>query len=101
MNKPSGNANAATGDDGYQDAVKMARFCAGALQVDESQVLVASTGVLGRKLPIDKVAGSVSRLVKELSTDGIPEAARAIMTTDQYPKMQFREGPVGGPDICV
>ncbi len=97
----SGNANAATGDEGYQDAVKMARFCAGALQIDESQVLVASTGVIGRKLPIDKVAGSVSRLVKGLSPDGIPEAAQAIMTTDRYPKIQFREGPVGGSDICV
>jgi len=97
----SGNANAATGDEGYQDAVKMARFCAGALQIDETQVLVASTGVIGRKLPIDKVAGNVSRLVKGLSPDGIPEAAQAIMTTDRYPKIQFREGPVGGSDICV
>jgi glutamate N-acetyltransferase/amino-acid N-acetyltransferase len=97
----SGNANAATGDEGYQDALKMARFCAGALQIDESQVLVASTGVIGRKLPIDKVAGNVSRLVKGLSPGGIPEAAQAIMTTDRYPKVQFREGPVGGSDICV
>jgi len=97
----SGNANAATGDEGYQDAVKMARFCAGALQIDETQVLVASTGVIGRKLPIDKVAGSVSRLVKGLSPGGIPEAAQAIMTTDRYPKIQFREGAVGGSDICV
>ena len=97
----SGNANAATGDEGYQDAVKMARFCAGALQIDESQVLVASTGVIGRKLPIDKVAGNVSRLVKGLSPGGIPEAAQAIMTTDRYPKIQFREGPVGGSDICI
>jgi glutamate N-acetyltransferase/amino-acid N-acetyltransferase len=97
----SGNANAATGDEGYQDAVKMARFCAGALQIDEAQVLVASTGVIGRRLPIDKVAGNVSRLVKGLSTGGIPEAAQAIMTTDRYPKVQFREGPVGGSDICV
>jgi glutamate N-acetyltransferase / amino-acid N-acetyltransferase len=97
----SGNANAATGDEGYQDAVKMARFCAGALQVDESQVLVASTGVIGRKLPIDKVAGSVSRLVKGLSPDGVPGAAEAIMTTDAYPKIQFREGPVGGSEVCI
>jgi len=97
----SGNANAATGDEGYQDAVKMARFCAGALQIDEVQVLVASTGVIGRKLPIDKVAGNVSRLVKGLSPGGIPEAAQAIMTTDRYPKIQFREGPVGGSDICI
>jgi glutamate N-acetyltransferase/amino-acid N-acetyltransferase len=97
----SGNANAATGEEGYQDAVKMARFCAAALQVEESQVLVASTGVIGRKLPIDKVAGSVSRLVKGLSPGGIPEAAQAIMTTDAYPKIQFREGPVGGSEICI
>ena len=97
----SGNANAATGDEGYQDAVKMARFCAGALQLDESLVLVASTGVIGRRLPIDKVAGNVTRLVKGLSPGGIPEAAQAIMTTDRYPKMQFREGPVGGTDVCV
>ncbi len=97
----SGNANAATGDEGYQDAVKMSRFCAGALQIDETQVLVASTGVIGRKLPIDKVAGNVSRLVKGLSPCGISEAAQAIMTTDAYPKIQFREGPVGGSDVCI
>jgi glutamate N-acetyltransferase/amino-acid N-acetyltransferase len=97
----SGNANAATGDEGFQDAVKMARFCAGALSIDEAQVLVASTGVIGRKLPIDKVAGSVSKLVKGLSPEGIPEAAQAIMTTDAYPKIQYREGPAGGSDICV
>ena len=97
----SGNANAATGDEGYQDAVKMARFCAGALSIDETQVLVASTGVIGRKLPIDKVAGSVSKLVKGLSSGGTPAAAEAIMTTDRYPKIEFREGAVGGSDICV
>ena len=97
----SGNANAATGDEGYQDAVKMARFCAGALSIDESQVLVASTGVIGRKLPIDKVAGSVSKLAKGLSPGGIPGAAEAIMTTDRYPKIRYREGAVGGSDICV
>jgi len=97
----SGNANAATGDEGFQDAVKMARFCAGALSIDEAQVLVASTGVIGRKFPVDRVAGSVSRLVKGLSPGGIPEAAEAIMTTDRYPKIQYREGPVGGSDVCV
>jgi len=97
----SGNANAATGEEGYQDAVKMARFCAGALSIDEAQVLVASTGVIGRRLPIDKVAGSVSRLVKGLSPAGIPEAAEAIMTTDRYPKIQYREGAVGGSDVCI
>ena len=97
----SGNANAATGEEGYQDAVKMARFCAGALSIDEAQVLVASTGVIGRRLPIDKVAGSVSRLVKGLSPAGIPDAAEAIMTTDRYPKIQYREGAVGGSDVCI
>ena len=97
----SGNANAATGEEGYQDAVKMARFCAGALQIDEAQVLVASTGVIGRRLPIDKVAGNVSRLVQGLSPGGIPEAAEAIMTTDRYPKIQYREGAVGGTDVCI
>ena len=97
----SGNANAATGEEGYQDAVKMARFCAGALQIDEAQVLVASTGVIGRRLPIDKVAGNVSRLAKGLSPGGISEAAEAIMTTDRYPKIQYREGAVGGTDVCI
>ena len=97
----SGNANAATGEEGYRDAVKMARFCAGALSIEEAQVLVASTGVIGRKFPIDKVASSVSRLVQGLSPGGIPEAAEAIMTTDRYPKIQYREGTVGGSDVCI
>ncbi|CAN5795206.1 bifunctional glutamate N-acetyltransferase/amino-acid acetyltransferase ArgJ [soil metagenome] len=82
----SGCANACTGDDGLTHANAMAQLTASALGCDVNGVFVSSTGVIGVKLDIDKVARGITDAVASLSTGGGPSAARAIMTTDPFPK---------------
>jgi glutamate N-acetyltransferase/amino-acid N-acetyltransferase len=82
----SGCANACTGAAGVQHAKAMMDLAAAALAIDPSAVLVASTGVIGVQLPMENVARGVDAAVRSLSADGGPSAARAIMTTDPFPK---------------
>ena len=82
----SGCANACTGADGMRDAAQMAARAAQALGVDPAGVLVASTGVIGVKLNMAVVARGIGEAARSLSPDGGPSAARAIMTTDPFPK---------------
>jgi glutamate N-acetyltransferase/amino-acid N-acetyltransferase len=82
----SGCANACTGDDGLADAQAMARLAAAALQCDPASVLVASTGVIGVKLDMSKVEHGIGEAARALSPAGGTAAARAIMTTDPFPK---------------
>ena len=82
----SGCANACTGADGMRHAEEMAAQTAEALAVDAGAVLVASTGVIGVKLPMQNVARGIGEAVRSLSPDGGPSAARAIMTTDPFAK---------------
>jgi len=80
----SGCANAATGEQGLADARAMAERTAAKLGIRPRDVLVASTGVIGTFLPMERVRDAVSRI--ELSPAGGPDFARAIMTTDTRPK---------------
>lgn len=82
----SGNANACTGKDGLDAAWKMVHATAKALNVDDGEVLVASTGRIGVKLPVEKVIKGVNKLKDVISKDGGHNSALAIMTTDLYPK---------------
>ena len=82
----SGCANACTGADGLLHAREMARLAAGGLGIDPSEVFVASTGVIGVKLKMDRVTAGVADAVRSLSPDGGAAAAEAIMTTDPFPK---------------
>lgn len=82
----SGCANACTGPQGMLDAREMAKLTADALGCAEHHVLVASTGVIGVNLKMDKLRAGVPQAVAALSEDGGPAAARAIMTTDPFPK---------------
>lgn len=82
----AGNANAATGERGRRDAALVARLAAGVLAVPERSVLVMSTGVIGVPLPVSKLSRALPRAAAALSEAGGLEAARAIMTTDTYPK---------------
>ena len=82
----SGCANACTGPDGYQTAEAMADAAAGAAGVDPSEALVASTGVIGVSLDRRRVTDGITAAAKALARDGGPAAARAIMTTDPFPK---------------
>jgi glutamate N-acetyltransferase/amino-acid N-acetyltransferase len=98
----SGNANACVGARGFDDARAMTSAVAGALGIADALVLGTSTGVIGRPLPIDRITAGVPALVAALGPDGDP-AARAIMTTDAFPKtaavrVDLGDGPltIGG-----
>ena len=82
----SGCANACTGEDGMQHARAMAELTAGALGCAPADVLVASTGVIGVKLDMLKVERGIKAAAAALSPTAGPDAARAIMTTDPFPK---------------
>ena len=86
----SGNANACTGEQGLKDAEEMAKI-ASQLTGKEGQFLVASTGVIGEPLPMDRVKKGIEEAVKNLGKAKEEEPARAIMTTDTFPKVSFRE----------
>lgn len=82
----SGTANAATGAKGEETARESARLAADALGCPASEVLVASTGVIGQHLPLEPFREGMPRLAAALSRESGNEAARAIMTTDTHPK---------------
>lgn len=82
----SGNANACTGEQGFKDARRMVDATASALKIDASLVFVASTGVIGQTLPMDKVEQGIEKLAKLVSYHGGDDAVEAIMTTDSVPK---------------
>jgi glutamate N-acetyltransferase/amino-acid N-acetyltransferase len=90
----SGGANACTGPEGFADAHATAEHAAAALGLGAIDVAVASTGLIGVRLPMERLTAGVTAAVAELSADGGPDAARAIMTTDTVPKttVQQREG---------
>ena len=82
----SGNANACTGARGMQDTWTMVEATAQALGIPREQVLVASTGVIGQYLPMDKIVSGIQQLAGQLTPSGNQDAAEAIMTTDTYVK---------------
>ncbi len=92
----AGNANACTGKAGFNDARRTAELVADRLGIGSDEVLVASTGVIGQPLNVDNIAQALPALVERLSPDGIPTAARAIMTTDSFAKISHFEGHAGG-----
>ncbi|MBX3017051.1 MAG: bifunctional glutamate N-acetyltransferase/amino-acid acetyltransferase ArgJ [Bdellovibrionaceae bacterium] len=81
----SGQANAATGEQGVKDNLAMVEACAAALQVQPNEVLVASTGVIGKPLEMDKIIPGMPELAARL-TDVTENFALAILTTDLVPK---------------
>lgn len=78
----SGSANACTGNKGIKNAEEMASLTAKNLKVDKEQVFVASTGVIGKPLSMDKIKKGIPKAVETLSYKGSTSAAEAIMTTD-------------------
>ena len=82
----AGNANACTGRQGFRDAVETARLAAEALAVAPEAVLVASTGIIGKPLPVARFQQGISRLAAALAPGGNTDAAEAILTTDTRPK---------------
>ena len=82
----AGNANCGTGKQGLHDAETMAGETAKLLHIDPKQVLVTSTGSIGKFLPMKNIVPAIRPLVQKLSRGGGSEVARAILTTDTRPK---------------
>lgn len=82
----SGNANAATGQKGLEDARSMAAKTAAVLSLQPEEILVASTGVIGVPLPADKIIDALDDVPEQLQQGSCFDAAEAIMTTDTFPK---------------
>lgn len=97
----SGNANACTGEQGLQDARAMAQAAASALKLQEEQVLVASTGVIGLPLPMDRVLPGIEAAAAALSAEGSKAAAEAIMTTDTFLKETAIQVVVDGVTVTL
>jgi glutamate N-acetyltransferase/amino-acid N-acetyltransferase len=85
----SGNANACTGEQGERDAIAMAEAAAAVVGCSPYEVAVASTGVIGFKLPVERIAAVLPHIA--LTEGGWDDASRAIMTTDTRPKVTERE----------
>ena len=96
----SGNANTCNAD-GEEKAQKMCDLIAAELHIDPSDVIVASTGVIGQVLPIEPIANSVKTLAEALSTTGSNDAAKAIMTTDTVEKEYALEVELDGKTVTV
>ena len=87
----SGNANACTGEQGIKDALRSCQLVADQGNVNAGQVLPFSTGVIGERLNVDAIEAAVPALVEGLSADKWQLTARAMMTTDTFPKMVERQ----------
>jgi len=97
----SGCANAATGKDGYKDALSVSAELSNQLKIKEEMILLSSTGVIGKRLPVKKINSGIGKLVKDLNELGIEDAQAAMMTTDKFPKIAIRKGIVGAKDITI
>ncbi len=97
----AGNANVCRGAEGDRAVEAEARAVAAALHCPPEEVLVASTGVIGERLPVERITAKVPELVAGLRADGIAEAARAIMTTDTFPKGAVAETAIDGVPVRI
>ena len=97
----SGCSNVATGEQGIRDAREMTEVVAKHLRIPDERVLVASTGVIGRNLPMDKIRPALPKLVKALSPEGSRAAAEGIMTTDTHPKEAALRVEIGGRRVTI
>jgi len=97
----SGNANSFTGKKGLKDSLATAVILAQALGVKKESVLVSSTGIIGRRLPEGKIKSGIPGLIRKLSCGGMKTAAKAIMTTDTFPKKVTAKLNIGGKVITI
>lgn len=97
----SGNANACTGDEGMRDAREMAQRVAAAIGCEPSEVLVGSTGVIGRSMPMDKIRMGIDQAVAALDPASGFDAAQAICTTDTKAKTASRRVTLSGGEVAV
>jgi glutamate N-acetyltransferase / amino-acid N-acetyltransferase len=97
----SGNANACTGPGGLIDARKLSSAVSRALSIPDGEVFLASTGVIGQRLPLSQMMNGIPSLVRSLSPQGLPAVAEAIMTTDTFSKFLVEEIILGRKKIRI
>jgi glutamate N-acetyltransferase/amino-acid N-acetyltransferase len=97
----AGNANAFTGKLGEAAVKRSAAAAAAALGCKTGEIFLASTGVIGEPLPVEKLTAGLPRLVSGLAADGWRAAAEAIMTTDTFPKVATRRTEIGGVPVTI
>jgi glutamate N-acetyltransferase/amino-acid N-acetyltransferase len=97
----SGISNVAMGARGLRDAKAMSLAASRAIDANSGDMLVASTGVIGEPLPMAKIRSGVCAAATALSERGLPDAARAIMTTDTFPKQSSRRIRLAGHDVTI
>lgn len=97
----SGSANACTGKQGLADIRRLSKLITSSLKVGDESVLFASTGVIGKPLPMPLIETNLPLLVASLSPDGLGDAAQAMMTTDTFPKAAIRRGTVNGREVTL
>ncbi len=97
----SGNSNAFTGKNGEDAVAKVTGAVATTIGVPEARVFSSSTGVIGEPLPYDRILAKIGDLKNSLSPSGIEQAARAIMTTDTFPKGSTASISVNGASIRI
>lgn len=97
----SGNANAFTGAHGTGSVAAITAAIEVATGVPADRVFTASTGVIGERLPEDRITGKLAELAGQLSPDGIQGAAEAIMTTDTFAKGASRSAQIGGERVTI
>ncbi len=97
----AGCANACTGGEGLADARRMAQLAAAALGLPEEAVLVCSTGVIGRRLPMDRIEAGIALAAGALSAEGGAQAARAILTTDTVDKQSALRVELAGRTVTL
>lgn len=91
----SGNANAYTGEKGTLDAVKLLGVTAETLKIDQELIVPMSTGVIGNPLPMQRMLDRIPALVSGLGAGAFMDVAKAIMTTDTFPKTVTLQGETG------
>lgn len=94
----SGNANACTGNEGYNNAIAIQTSLANKLDCKKEQILLMSTGIIGRQLPIKNIKNSIEQSTYENSST-LKQAASAIMTTDKYPKYLKKSYSINSKNI--
>ena len=95
----SGNSNVFTGRDGKEVVEKTAATAARLLACDPRQIFISSTGVIGEPPPGDKIIAALPQILSRLSTDGWEAAARAILTTDTFPKGATATAEIDGVEV--
>ena len=97
----SGNANAFTGKAGREAAERTAELAAKAVGADGDEIFLSSTGVIGEPLDASKFEGALDRLAKDARAENWLDAARAIMTTDTFPKVATAKATIGGVEVTI